>query len=106
MDNAESAGNAAAGMHGKMMDGRALVVRLRSEGPGGKPDRPRGFGPAENDESKVGSSTCSLQLSDNSSATQGSLSGVHTAAACCPCMASTWHLDNIHAALAPFFYFL
>ena len=57
MDNADSAGNAAAGMHGKMMDGRALVVRLRSEGPGGKPDRPRGFGPAENDESKVGLSS-------------------------------------------------
>lgn len=58
MDNAESASNAAAAMHGKMMDGRALVVRLRSEGPGGgggggRPDRPRGFGPAENDESKV-----------------------------------------------------
>ena len=37
----------------QMVDGRALVVRLRSEGPGGKPDRPRGFGPSENDESKV-----------------------------------------------------
>ena len=53
MDNAESASNAASGMSGKMMDGRALVVRLRSEGPGQKPDRPRGFGPSENDESKV-----------------------------------------------------
>lgn len=37
----------------QMVDGRSLVVRLRSEGPGGKPDRPRGFGPSENDESKV-----------------------------------------------------
>lgn len=59
MDNADSAARAAAGMSGKMMDGRALVVRLRSEGPGGgggggRPDRPRGFGPSENDESKVG----------------------------------------------------
>ena len=56
MDNAESATNAAAGMSGKMMDGRPLVVRLRSEGPDKKNfDRPRGFGPMENDESKVGS---------------------------------------------------
>ena len=59
MDNAESASNAAAGMNGKPMDGRPLVVRLRSEGPdkrgGGGFDRPRGggFGPMENDESKV-----------------------------------------------------
>lgn len=54
MDNPESAANAAAAMSGKMIDNRALVVRLRSEGPG-KPggDRPRGFGPSENDESKV-----------------------------------------------------
>ena len=62
MDNAESASNAAAGMNGKPMDGRPLVVRLRSEGPdkrgGGGFDRPRGggFGPMENDESKVHSS--------------------------------------------------
>lgn len=55
MDNAESATNAASGMSGKMMDGRPLVVRLRSEGPDKKNfDRPRGFGPMENDESKVG----------------------------------------------------
>ncbi|CAK0783328.1 hypothetical protein CVIRNUC_006527 [Coccomyxa viridis] len=59
MDNAESASNAAAGMNGKPMDGRPLVVRLRSEGPdkrgGGGFDRPRGggFGPMENDESKL-----------------------------------------------------
>ncbi len=54
MDNAESASNAASGMSGKMMDGRPLVVRLRSEGPDKKGfDRPRGFGPMENDESKV-----------------------------------------------------
>lgn len=55
MDNAESASNAAAGMSGKMMDGRPLVVRLRSEGPDKRRDfdRPRGFGPMENDESKV-----------------------------------------------------
>ena len=54
MDNAESASNAAAGMSGKMMDGRPLVVRLRSEGPDKRNfDRPRGFGPMENDESKV-----------------------------------------------------
>jgi hypothetical protein len=54
MDNPESASQAAAGMHGKMIEGRSLVVRLRSEGPGkGPSERPRGFGPSENDESKV-----------------------------------------------------
>ena len=69
MDNGESASNAAAGMNGKPMDGRPLVVRLRSEGPdkrgGGGFDRPRGggFGPMENDESKVRSSPALACLS-------------------------------------------
>lgn len=65
MDNAESATNAASGMSGKMMDGRPLVVRLRSEGPDKKGgfDRPRGFGPMENDESKVGNGAHAKQRS-------------------------------------------
>ena len=76
MDNAELASNAAAGMNGKPMDGRPLVVRLRSEGPdkrGGGFDRPRGggFGPMENDESKV-----------HSSPALGCLSGARRACGC------------------------
>ena len=42
MDNAQSAAAAAGSLHSKMVEGRPLTVRLRSEGPGQRPADQRG----------------------------------------------------------------
>ena len=69
MDNASSAGSAAQALSGKPVDGKPLVVRQRSEPPGGRPmgglDTSRPFGVGNRDDSKLFVGGISQNITDD-----------------------------------------
>ena len=71
MDNANSAGSAAQALSGKPVDGKPLVVRQRSEPPGGRPmggggpDNSRPFGVGNRDDSKLFVGGISQSITDD-----------------------------------------
>ena len=71
MDNANSAASAAQALSGKLVDGKPLVVRQRSEPPGGRPmggggpDNSRPFGVGNRDDSKLFVGGISQSITDD-----------------------------------------